>query len=102
MSHEFITVNRPARLQPDKLPFLEKKWFQRFEAESAAELRIIPDRRMHIERKMRTVDRQVVLDQEAYQLIIRPGPGMTLTPKKPVMSHEQVGAAGDRLPGRGQ
>ena len=45
---------------------------------------------MKIERQVRTVNREIVFDQQPHQFITFPGPWMSGAPKKSVMNDEQI------------
>ena len=89
-------------LKPEVQSVVEVEGAQLSEAQRRAEAGVVAEAGMRVQRQMGTVNRQVMLQQAAQQLVAGAGPGMRRRPKKPVMHQQQVRPGGDRQPGRGQ
>src|SRR5207248_567253 len=63
---------------------------------------IVPEARVGVERKMGAIDGEIVIEQQAEQLVTLGSPRMRCAPEKAVMDKEQVGVCGDGQPHGGQ
>ena len=57
---------------------------------------------MSVQRQMGAIDRQVVVEQTAHQLVAFIRPGMRGRPKQPMMDQQQVGFGRHRQPDGGK
>ncbi len=89
---QFLAGKAGATLQPDGLAVAGEEGGGLFQAEGGAELGIIAELGMGIERQVGTVDGEVVGDQEVQQFVILAGPGLAGIPEEAVVHKEQIGA----------
>ena len=99
---ERVPSNRGSRLQADGLIALEEERFGLAESESRAQLSVVSQARVGVQREMGAVDSQIVLDEGLDALVASTGPGMGFAPKQAVMHEEQIGLSVDRHPDRSQ
>ena len=92
---EFNAGNFPTCLQTDGLPVAGKKWLQIFQAQRGGELRVVAKPGMRIQRQVRTVNGQIVFDEQPEQFITLAGPRMRFGPEQAVMNDEQVRPRGN-------
>jgi hypothetical protein len=101
-TRQFGPGNVPLRFETDVLAMAEKEWLRLFETECRAELRVIAQARMGIERQMRAIHGQIILDQKRQYFAAFAGPGMGSAPEKTVVNNQQIGPGSDGKPGRRQ
>ena len=90
------------RFEADGLAVGQEKRFEIFQAERGAKLRVIAEFRMRVERQVRTVNRQIVFDQQPEQFVFFPRPRMRRRPEQSVMDDEQIRLGGDGEFDRGE
>src|SRR6266571_3585671 len=83
------------RLEAKALVFREKERTKPLQTQRGAEEGVVAEPGMRIEREVRTIDREVVVQQTAEQLVVRPRPGMRPAPEQAVMDDQEVGARVD-------
>src|SRR5687768_8639861 len=98
---KFLPLDRAPALQPDRLPFLKEKRLELTQPQGAPKLRVISELRMRIQRQMRTVNRDIVFQQQLHELVALLGPGMTGSPEQSVVHDQQVRTELHRLANRG-
>ena len=64
---------------------IEEKGAQLFQTKRGAQLGVIAQTGVSIQRQMRAINREIVLDQAADQFVAFPSPRVGRSPKKPVM-----------------
>ena len=101
-ARQFIARKFRAGLKTKIAALCKVKWFELFESESGAQLRVIAHFRMSVQRQMGAIHREIVVDQLTQHFMPLAGPRMRGRPKKPVMHDEQVSLGGDREFDRGQ
>ncbi len=83
------------RPEAKALFFREKERAKLLQAQRGAEEGVVAEPGMRIEREVRTVNREVVVQQLAEQLVVRARPGMRPAPEQTVMDDQEVGARVD-------
>ena len=96
LSGQCLAVQTRFRFVTNESALLEKKRLAILQSERQAELRVIAQARMSVERQMRTVNGQIVFEQQRQQLVTSPSPRMTRVPKQSVMHNQQVRLRRDR------
>ena len=99
---QFRAFQTSPRLATNESAFFEEKRLALLQSQGGAKPRVVAQARMRVERQVRTVNRQIVLQQQPQQFVTFPGPRMARTPKQPVMNQQQVGLGRDGEPDRGQ
>jgi hypothetical protein len=74
-------------------PFSKKTASQIFEAQRRAQLGVVAQARMRVQRQVRTVNGQIILDQQFEHFPAPAGPGNGRTPEQSVMHDHQIGPA---------
>ena len=74
---------------------LSKKNGLRFFKASARQSCVVAQARVSVEREMRTINGQIVLEQQRQQFIACASPGMTRVPEQSMMRNQQVGLRSD-------
>lgn len=87
---QFPAQNFLARLPADESAFFKKERLEFSEAERGAQLRVVAQARVGIQRQMRTVHGQVVFDEQGQHLAALTRPGHRRRPKQAVMNNEQI------------
>ena len=77
-------------LEPDVLAVAEEERAQVLQPERGAKPRVVAQLRMRVQRQMRTVNRQIVFQQQPQQFVAPAGPWMGRRPEQPVMRDQQV------------
>src|SRR5688572_24771713 len=77
--------------QSEMLVLIEKKWLAVLQAENGAQLRVVAELGVHVQREVRTVNRQIASDQKPQHFVGLAGPGMARVPKQPMMHQQKVG-----------
>src|SRR4029077_17822913 len=85
-------------LETDVLAMIEKEGLRLFQAKSGAELDVVPELAMEVQRQMGAIDSQVVIQERMKQLITLPRPGVSRSPKKAVMHEKEIGFGFDGKP----
>ena len=67
---QFRAGNFHPRFETDGLAVSQKKWLQISQAERGAKLRVVAEPRMRVERQVRTVNRQIIFDQQPEQFVV--------------------------------
>ena len=80
---QFAARNFLPRLPADEAAFFEKKRFQLTEAERGAQLRVVAQARMGVQRQMRTVHGQIAFDEQGQHLAARPVHGTVGAQNRP-------------------
>ena len=81
---------------------LGEKRLGRLDAKCPAKLGVVAESRMRVERQVRAVNSDVVIEQQPQQLVAIAGPRMRRPPEKPVMYDQQIRPGGDRFFDRGR
>ena len=79
-----------------KPAFLEEKGLEFLEAERGAQLRVVAQSRVGVQRQMRTVNGQIAFDEQCQQLAAPARPRHGRRPEQAVMDDEQIGPGGRR------
>src|SRR5205807_9461886 len=75
-------------LEAQELVFLEEERAQVFQTKRSAKPGVIAKCGMSIQRQMRTIERQIVFQEQPHHFVIRSGPGASRIPKKSVMDQQ--------------
>jgi len=86
---QFIAGNLPGSLETDGLPTASEEWAKFPEAECGGELGVVAQPGMRVERQVRTVNGEVVLDQRTEQFVGLARPRMRWRPEQAVMDDQQ-------------
>src|SRR5580765_5791928 len=89
-SGQFLAFQTSFRFVTNESAFLEEKRLAALQAQRPAELRVVSQARVSVEREMRTVNGQVVFEQQRQQVIVSASPGMTRVPEQSMMDNQQV------------
>jgi hypothetical protein len=79
------------RLPADEAAFFKKKRLEILEAERGAQLRVVAQARVGVQRQMRTVHGQIAFDQQRQHLAAPARPRHGRRPKQAVMDDEKIG-----------
>jgi hypothetical protein len=101
-SGQFRTGNRHPRFETYCLAVSQKKWPQISKAQRGAQLRIIPQPRVRVERQVGTVNRQIVFDKQPEQFASFARPRMRWRPEQAMMHDQQIRPGRDGEFYRGQ
>jgi hypothetical protein len=82
--------NRSLCLAANELALVKQKWPQLPQSQRRAELGVVPELWMGIERKMRTINRKVIIDQKTEQLVPLSRPRVRRAPKQSMMHEQQI------------
>src|SRR6266516_2097531 len=94
-SGQFLAIQTSFRFVANESAFLEEKRLAPLQGQRPAELRVVAQARVSVEREMRTINGQIVFEQQRQQLIARARPGMTRIPEQSMMHDQQVRSGSD-------
>ena len=92
---EFGAGDANLSFEANGLAVIEEERAESFEAEGGAELGVIAEFAVRVEGKMRTIDGEVVPQQQLQQFVTLARPGMGCAPEESVMDNEEIGFGGD-------
>ena len=87
---QFGARNYRLTLKTQELAMIEKERAQFFQSKRRAELGVVAKFGMRVQRQMRAVDGEVVLEQQSQQFVSLACPRMRRSPKKSVMDNQEI------------
>src|SRR2546427_8095466 len=87
---QFLAFQTRFRFVTNEPAFLEEKRPARLQGQRPAKLRVVAQSRVSVQREMRTVNGQIVFEQQCQQLVTRARPRMTRVPEQSVVHNQQV------------
>jgi hypothetical protein len=95
-SQEGIPTDGGEGLESDLASMRGKEGAELAEAERAAQQRVVSQAGVFVQRKVDTIHREVVVQEEAQELVAVAGPRDGGSPKKPVVDDQEIGSGAKR------